>query len=297
MNNVEVPHEQTPKLLGVTFDTMYCYAKHVKNVTDTAKSRVNMMKSLAGSTWGQDQETLSTTYKSICRSVLEYAAPIWTPVISDTSWDKLQSVQNQALRIITGNLKMSSEPHLHRESNILPIRDHCEMISKQFLLSNFVSNHPNHKHTSKPLPPRKIKPSIQTYRPNIISHLPVTKDNLKRKTKEIHTKEVKTILSKYPPNKVLQRNPPEINIEEKRLPRATRTQLSQLRSGYSRLLKSYLHRINESTDDKCPNCKIHTHTTNHLFNCPQNRTNLTVLSLWTQPIQAANFLNLDTGIT
>ena len=297
MNNVEVPHEQTPKLLGVTFDTMYCYAKHVKNVTDTAKSRVNMMKSLAGSTWGQDQETLSTTYKSICRSVLEYAAPIWTPVISDTSWDKLQSVQNQALRIITGNLKMSSEPHLHRESKILPIKDHCEMISKQFLLSNFVSNHPNHKHTSKPLPPRKIKPSIQTYRPNIISHLPVTKDNLKRKTKEIHTKEVKTILSKYPPNKVLQRNPPEINIEEKRLPRATRTQLSQLRSGYSRLLKSYLHRINESTDDKCPNCKIHTHTTNHLFNCPQNRTNLTVLSLWTQPIQAANFLNLDTGIT
>ena len=63
------------------------------------------MKHLAGSTWGQDLETLALTYKSICRSVMEYAAPIWSPIISKASWTKLQTVQNQALRVITGNWK------------------------------------------------------------------------------------------------------------------------------------------------------------------------------------------------
>ena len=56
---------------------------------------------------GQDQETLVSTYKSIGRSVLEYGAPIWSPIISNNSWNKLQVVQNQALRIATGCLKMS----------------------------------------------------------------------------------------------------------------------------------------------------------------------------------------------
>lgn len=297
MDKVQVPHEHTPKLLGVTFDTMYSFSKHVQTVVDKTKTKINLIKSLAGSTWGQDKETLSMTYKSICRSIIEYAAPIWSPIISDTSWRKLQSLQNQALRLITGNLKMASEQHLHREAKILPLRDHCKMISNQFLLSNHINNHPGQKLTTKPLPDRRIKPSIQFYRPEITNFLPVQRDNLKSKYKAIHTSEVRNIISKYPSNKVLERNPPEVNEEESSLSRATRSLLSQLRSGYSRLLNSYLHRIGETPDDKCPKCKIHSHTTSHLFNCPQNPTTLTVLSLWTQPIMAANFLNIDTGTT
>ena len=44
------------------------------------------MKSLAGSDWGQDQETLVLVYKSVGRSLLEYGNPIWSPQISDTNW-------------------------------------------------------------------------------------------------------------------------------------------------------------------------------------------------------------------
>ena len=61
-----VPHEPNPKLLGVTFDTMYTFSKHVNITANKAKTKVNLMKHLAGSTWGQDLETLALTYKSIC---------------------------------------------------------------------------------------------------------------------------------------------------------------------------------------------------------------------------------------
>ncbi len=128
---------------------MYSFTKHVQTVVDKAKTKINVLKSIASSPWGQDKETLSMTYKSICRNIIEYAAPIWSPIISDNSLRKLQSLQNQALRLITGNLKMASD--LHREAKILPIRDHCKMISNQFLLSNFINNHPGQKLTIKPL--------------------------------------------------------------------------------------------------------------------------------------------------
>ncbi len=297
MKDVTVPHEHKPKLLGVTFDTMYTFSHHVKNITDTAKSKINLMKCLAGSTWGQDMETLAITYKSICRSVLEYAAPIWSPIISDTSWLKLQTTQNQALRVVTGNLCMASQQHLHREAKILPLKDHCRMITNQFLLTNHLPDHPGFKLTEAPLPPRSLKQTIQHRRKDIAHLLPVNKDDIKAKMKSIHTSEVQKALAQYPPNKVLQRNPPEVNKEETSLTRITRSRLSQLRSGYSRLLNSYLHRIEEKPDDSCPLCNQSAHTTTHLFECPNNPTNLDVLSLWTQPKMAADFLQLDEGIT
>ena len=219
-------------------------------------------------------------------------------IISDTSWLKLQTTQNQALRVVTGNLCMASEPYLHREAKVLPLEDHCRMISNQFLLTNHLPDHPGFKLTTTPLlPPRNLKQAMQYRRKDIAHLLPVNKDDIKAKIKSIHTSEVQRTIAQYPPNKVLQRNPPEVNKEETSLSRIARSKLSQLRSGYSRLLNSYLHRIDETADNNCPQCNQSPHTTLHLFECPNNPTNLDVLSLWTKPKQAANFLQLDEGIT
>ena len=102
-------------------------------------------------------------------------------------------------------------------------------------------------------------------------------------------------------NKILNTIPPEIDKEEKNLPRQARTALSQLRSGYSKMLNSYLARIDPTKSDICPNCNLAAHTTNHLFNCTQKPTNLTVKDLWSKPKEAAKFLGLvaddDDGIT
>ena len=62
LGNTIIPLEKTPKLLGVVFDTMYTFSHHVRSTVSKAKKQVNMMKALAGSTWGQDKETLSMTY-------------------------------------------------------------------------------------------------------------------------------------------------------------------------------------------------------------------------------------------
>ena len=54
--------DKNPKLLGVTFDTMHSFTSHVNNTVIKAKKKINVMKALAGTTWGQDNETLIITY-------------------------------------------------------------------------------------------------------------------------------------------------------------------------------------------------------------------------------------------
>ena len=119
--------------------------------------KIIILKSLAGSTWGQSKETLILTYKSIWRSVLEYAAPVWAPAISKSRWSDLQTVQNSALRIATGSLLMTNIDHLHIETKMLPLEIHSKIITKQYLASTHLPDHPGNKHLNRPQPLRQMK--------------------------------------------------------------------------------------------------------------------------------------------
>ena len=83
--------------------------------------------------------------------------------------------------------------------------------------------------------------------------------------------------------------------DEVLLPRTTRSTLAQLHSGNNTHLITYQARIhndpNKIVSHKCPNCPEY-HTTNHLFNCQQNPTSLTVKELLSNPIDTASFLGL-----
>ena len=149
-SNTAVELESNPKLLGVYFDTMYTFSHNAKKSAQKAKAKVNVLKALAGTDWVQDKDTILMAYKATGRSVLEYAAPIWAPAISDTSWECLQKAQNQALRAASGCLRLTGIDNLHQETQVLPIKPHSQMLAKQFLAACYKDNHPGRKHTVAP---------------------------------------------------------------------------------------------------------------------------------------------------
>ena len=71
-----------------------------------------MLKALAGSSWGQDKENLLMTYNALGNSIANYAAPVWSTNASDSSFMKIQTAQNAAMRTATGAYKMASIDHL-----------------------------------------------------------------------------------------------------------------------------------------------------------------------------------------
>ena len=188
---------------------------------------------------------------------------------------------------------MTDVEHLHNEAKIMPLKDHCEMLSKQFLLSTQKPNHPNRTQLDGPPPDRQMKKTLVSKFGAEISSIStpdIDDSTYKKQLKKIHTNSVSSTL-KQMKNKILKTRPPEINDSEKTLPRSTRTTLAQLRSGYSKYLNSYNSRIDPNIEDKCPQCQA-SHTTEHLFKCPRNPTRLTVRDLWTKPVETARFLNL-----
>ena len=116
----------------------------------------------AGTNWGQQKEMLLLTYKALGRSIANYAAPVLSTNASDTSLEKIQRTQNEALRIITGSHKMSSIDHLHRETKMLPVEDHLNLLSAQYLLHCLDTENVCHHITTLHHPPGEMKETLFT---------------------------------------------------------------------------------------------------------------------------------------
>ena len=83
---------------------------------------------------------LLVTYKASIRSLFTYTAPIWSINISQRSSQKLQTIQNPALRIATGNVKLSAESHLHAPLPTTPWRVCYELPTNSKTLYNICYN-------------------------------------------------------------------------------------------------------------------------------------------------------------
>ena len=173
------------------------------------------------------------TYKAIGQSVLEYANPR-SLIIGESNWKRLRVVQNYALKIATGCHKMTHTDHVHTECKMIPIKKHCELITDQFLLSNYRPGHPGNRLINNPSPKRRIKPSVIYQRDKVSDMLPVNDDKMwKVGLKTLHTRAVGRAISSYSNNRVLGGKLPKIHKSERELSRKESAIMSQLRSGFS----------------------------------------------------------------
>ena len=253
-------------------DTHLTFTQHCNNITVRVQQRNNVLKALAGSTWGCDRETLLTTYQTIGRSILSYCSPVWTPSNWDTSWCRLQGARNYALRISTGCHKMADVIELHQEARELSVRQHTELNTVQFAIACHLPQHPCHQLCHRPPDDRperrrsqigRLRLSIQQY----LAEEPLSNTSYKPAISSIHQDVVRTAIESSS-SKLLNVRPPPIATAEQTLPRKTRTILAQLRTGHNRMFGQYMNRIDPTARNHCHNCGHSPHDTHHLFNCP-----------------------------
>ena len=135
-------------------DPSVSFHKHCNYVSDRIDRKNNILKVLAGSSWGQDKDTLLLTYNALGKSIASYAAPVWSTNASDLSFKKIQAVQNAALRTETGAHKMASIDDLHQESLTLRVNDYSDMLSAQNLVNCQEEDHVSHDITIQEPKPR-----------------------------------------------------------------------------------------------------------------------------------------------
>ena len=128
INGEAIPFAKNPRLLGVYLDCMLSFGYHTKHVTREAAKKLRLIAMVSNTTWGWQRDDLKKLYFSLPKSKMDYAAAGWQPWLSDTNIDLMDRVQNQAIRLITGQMKSSPVDSLRFESGIDPYPTHVSAV-------------------------------------------------------------------------------------------------------------------------------------------------------------------------
>ena len=102
-----VKSQPTAKYLGVTFDKFLKFKDHINDVRKKGERALGLLKATAGRKWGLRTKDKILLYKNFIRPKFLYACEIWDQG-DKASLEKLDKIQNKALRIITNTPNSTS---------------------------------------------------------------------------------------------------------------------------------------------------------------------------------------------
>jgi len=119
LNGTPVPVVEETKFLGVIFDRKLSFIPHIIHLKDKC-TKVNLLRVLAHTSWGADQETLLHLYRSLIRSKLDYGCIVYGSA-RGTYLRMFDPIQNHALRLCMGAYNTSPASSLCVEANEPPL--------------------------------------------------------------------------------------------------------------------------------------------------------------------------------
>ena len=123
------------KFLGLIFDKKLSFVPHLQYLRKKCMKALNLLRVVAHSRWGSDENTLLHLYSLLIRSKLDYGAVVYGSA-------RKSYVQNQALRLCLGAFRTSPATSLHIEANEMPLDLRRRKLSSQYCLkvSSTVTN-------------------------------------------------------------------------------------------------------------------------------------------------------------
>ena len=132
---------------------------------------------------------------------------------------KLQTVQNTALRIATGCTIDTNTDHLHQETKILSLKNHCKLHASNLEQKSASSSHSLNKLPNQPTnkTDRSKKPSLFLTN-NYTYNLPVSnslrEEEITQNIKTNHSMAVAEYKNTRPDNKLLETPTPDIHSQK-----------------------------------------------------------------------------------
>ena len=121
--NESVPAVNEADFLGVTFDSRLTYEPQIRKSLTKAYKRLNLLRMISTLSTKNNPDMLAVLYKSIIRPIFEYGS-ICMISAANCHIEKLQLLQNQALRSVLKTPSYMAIKDLHDLSGVPMIKDH-----------------------------------------------------------------------------------------------------------------------------------------------------------------------------
>nr|ACY69870.1 AP-like endonuclease/reverse transcriptase [Adineta vaga] len=127
------------RYLGVIIDKRLKWRAHLEHIESKIAPRIGLLRYLSRTTYEPNNKTMINIFKSIVRTVIIYGHPILLTA-DQKVWDRLQIIQNKAIRAALGLPIYTSVKYIHKISNIPKIKDYAIGLLKHTLQKATTNN-------------------------------------------------------------------------------------------------------------------------------------------------------------
>jgi ribonuclease HI len=120
LNGLNLNYSQSVKFLGVTFTTKLCWRKHIDNILNKARKRINLLKIVSTQCWSQNTKTLIHLTNAIVRSTLTYGQEVYFSA-AKYLLNKLQSIDSRAYKLALGVPMPTNTIKTYKEIGVLSL--------------------------------------------------------------------------------------------------------------------------------------------------------------------------------
>jgi len=138
-----IPVVEETKFLCLIFDQKLGFIPHIRHLKDKCTKALNLLRVLAHTSWGADQDTLLHLYRSLIRSKLDYGCIVYGS--ARKSYECSILLKNHALRLCLGAFRTSPASSLCVEANEPPLQLRRKKLSLQYTLK-LSANQSNRAH-------------------------------------------------------------------------------------------------------------------------------------------------------
>lgn len=141
LGEFKFPCQTSVKYLGIFLDKKLTWKPFIESIIDKCNKGINFLKLTTKTWWGADIKTALLFYKSYIRSIIDYGCVLYGSA-SKTLLNRLDVVQNKALRICLGAMKSTPTEPLHLEALEPPLHLRRQFLSNKFLLKQKANKTP-----------------------------------------------------------------------------------------------------------------------------------------------------------
>ena len=127
------------RYLGVIIDKQLHWRRHLNHIESKIGARISLLRFLSKAANEPNNKIMINIFKSMARTILTYGFPVLLTA-KQSVWDRLQILQNKALRAALGLPNYTSVEYIHRQSNIPKIKDYAITLLHSSIQTAIINN-------------------------------------------------------------------------------------------------------------------------------------------------------------
>ncbi|CAF4275049.1 unnamed protein product [Rotaria sp. Silwood2] len=127
-----VKTSNSTRYLGVIIDKTLNWRSHLHHIESKIAGRISLLRFLNRAAYEPNDKIMLNIFKSIARSIIIYGYPILLTA-NDKIWERLQIMQNKAIRAALGLPIYTSVDYIHRITNTPKIKEYAVTLLQRYI--------------------------------------------------------------------------------------------------------------------------------------------------------------------